>query len=135
MSKITDIAKEWVGTPWKHGQSTKHYGCDCVGFLLGIGKEAGVLPPETTLGNYHRIPRFDQIATTFDGMSQFYPVESYQQDDVLLLKIHNIAGHVALVADNDTIIHADNVRGVVQIPIGFWLHKIYKIYRICPPHL
>jgi len=132
---ISEIAKQWQGTPWRHNQSVKGVGCDCVGFLLGVGKECGVVPLDYQLGNYHRIPRFNQIAQTLDSLAQFVPVEQYQPEDILLFKMGNIAGHVGLALEGEMLIHADLERGVQIIPNTFWVPKIYKIYRICQQQL
>jgi cell wall-associated NlpC family hydrolase len=128
---ISEIAKQWQGTPWRHNQSVKGVGCDCVGFLLGVGKEAGVISPDYKLGNYHRIPRFNQITQTLDSLAQFVPVEQYQPEDILLFKMGNIVGHIGLALENEMLIHADMNRGVQIISNTFWVPKIYKIYRIC----
>lgn len=38
-------AREWIGTPYHHQQSTKGAGCDCVGLVRGVGIACGVMPP------------------------------------------------------------------------------------------
>ena len=135
MISISEIAKQWQGTPWRHNQSVKGVGCDYVGFLLGVGKEAGVVSSDYQLGNYHRIPRFDQIAQTFNSLDNFMLVDQYQPEDILLFKIGNIAGHIGLALEDEMLIHADLDHGVQIISNTFWVPKIYKIYRICQPQL
>lgn len=42
-SAIVAAARSWVGTPFQHQQSLKGVGVDCVGVILGVGRELGVL--------------------------------------------------------------------------------------------
>lgn len=37
--KIIDIARSWVGTPYRHQGALKHVGCDCLGLIQGIWDE------------------------------------------------------------------------------------------------
>lgn len=40
---IVAAARSWVGTPFAHQQSLKGVGVDCVGVILGVGRELGIL--------------------------------------------------------------------------------------------
>lgn len=40
---IVTAARSWVGTPFMHQQSLKGVGVDCVGVILGVGRELGLL--------------------------------------------------------------------------------------------
>lgn len=42
----SEIAKTWLGTPYKHQQSLKGYGCDCLGLLRGVWSEWMQTPAE-----------------------------------------------------------------------------------------
>jgi len=131
MSKLSSIALEWVGTPWIHNQSTKHLGCDCVGFLIGIGRESGIIPKDFSVPNYPRIPRFNSIINTLETIKSLYNVQSpYDIDDILVINYGQLVCHVALYLGNDKIIHADNLHGVHITAINFYKDKIAAIYRI-----
>lgn len=41
--EIQRAARDWIGTPFQHQQSLKGAGVDCVGLILGVGRELGVL--------------------------------------------------------------------------------------------
>jgi NlpC/P60 family putative phage cell wall peptidase len=43
ISEIVEAARSWVGTPFMHQQSLKGVGVDCVGVILGVGRELGIL--------------------------------------------------------------------------------------------
>lgn len=40
---IVAEARSWLGTPFMHQQSSQGVGVDCVGLILGVGRELGVL--------------------------------------------------------------------------------------------
>jgi NlpC/P60 family putative phage cell wall peptidase len=50
--RILEIARSWIGTPYRHQHSLKGVGADCLGLLRGVwkelyGVEAEVPPPYT----------------------------------------------------------------------------------------
>lgn len=58
---IVQTARTWLGTPYRHQHRHKGHGCDCVGLIIGVGKEAEILPtwtPENwrAHGAYSRSP-------------------------------------------------------------------------------
>jgi len=130
MKTITEIATEWLGTPWIHNQSVKGIGTDCVGLILGIGKEDGVIEPDFKLENYHRIPRQNEIIEFCNQQTYLKPIEILQPETVLVFKIGKIAGHVGISIDKDLVIHADNNYGVQLVPINFFLNKIAAKYEV-----
>jgi cell wall-associated NlpC family hydrolase len=133
MTTLTELSKDWIGTPWLHNQSTKKLGCDCVGFLIGLGKEAGVISPDFKVENYHRIPRFNQIIKTLDSISSLEripDIEDYQPEDILVIKYLSISCHLILYLGNDEIIHCDDMYGVHITTMNFFKDKISAIYRV-----
>ena len=43
---ITVLARGWLGTPYQHQASLKGVGCDCLGLVRGIWREAFGAEPE-----------------------------------------------------------------------------------------
>lgn len=41
---VVKTAREWVGTPYVHQHRQRGHAVDCVGLVIGVGIEAGVLP-------------------------------------------------------------------------------------------
>lgn len=37
--RAIEIAETWIGTPYRHQQSRRGVGCDCLGLMLGIWRE------------------------------------------------------------------------------------------------
>ena len=38
------LAREWIGTPYRHRASIKGVGVDCLGLVLGVWRELGTAP-------------------------------------------------------------------------------------------
>lgn len=38
-NQVLEIARTWVGTPYRHQASVKGSGCDCIGLITGIWRE------------------------------------------------------------------------------------------------
>ena len=59
--EIINLARGWLGTPFKHQGRVKNHGCDCLGFIIGVGKELDIKPKGKNLSeideiNYSQIP-------------------------------------------------------------------------------
>jgi NlpC/P60 family putative phage cell wall peptidase len=37
---LVTLARGWIGTPYRHQASLKGVGCDCLGLLRGVWREA-----------------------------------------------------------------------------------------------
>jgi cell wall-associated NlpC family hydrolase len=60
-TRIITAARTWVGTPYHHQAQLKGVGVDCVGLILGVGKEAGFMGPDVDdrfaeFDGYSRVP-------------------------------------------------------------------------------
>lgn len=45
--RIVTIARQWIGTPYRHQGAAKGIGCDCIGLIRGIWRELYGEEPET----------------------------------------------------------------------------------------
>lgn len=127
---VVETALTWLGTPWFSNQSNKGVGCDCVGFLAGVGTETGFLPPDYRLENHPRFDRGQVIKTELDRL--FEPVETVQSGNIILLGRMGLLTHVGIVIDPVSFIHASDVRrlGVRISDLSFHVGFIQKIYKI-----
>jgi len=127
--RIVEIARTWIGTPWKHNQSAKGLGTDCVGLLLGIGKELGMFPER--IPNYARIPQGDSLLRELEKYLLF--CSEYEDGDVLVFRRMGVITHVGIVSDkkNKQIIHATNHQkiGVVEVYYDIYESNIVGSYE------
>lgn len=138
--QVVQIARSWVGTPWKHQASLKGVGSDCGGLIRGVAVEAHLLPADYTSSpewapyrGYGRQPSGDGLlsacATLFD------PVETraYQVADILLMRFEGDPQHVAIVSartPHPYIVHAYlQARRVVENRLdAIWASRIVAAY-------
>lgn len=127
---VVETALTWLGTPWFNNQSTKQVGCDCVGFLAGVGRETGFLPSDYRLENHPRFDRGEVIKAELERL--FKPVENIESANIILLSRMGLLTHVGIVIDPISFIHASEVRrlGVRISDLSFHVGFIQKIYQI-----
>ncbi|MEP5154348.1 NlpC/P60 family protein [Planktotalea sp.] len=129
---VVAIAREWIGTPYRHQASRLHAGTDCLGLLRGIwrtlyGAEPEAVPPYS---QDWAEPQGDEVLlgaalrhlTVQDG--------AITPGDVLLFRMRKgaIAKHVGICAqtgDTPTFIHAYSGHAVVESPLSSpWQRRI-----------
>jgi cell wall-associated NlpC family hydrolase len=55
-AQVIAEARSWVGTPFAHQQRTKGLAVDCIGLLIGMGRELGMVEHAFDFNGYARIP-------------------------------------------------------------------------------
>lgn len=118
-------AVEWIDTPFKHNQSVKGIGADCVGVVRGIGHACGIQFADVPK-SYSRRP---------DGQLPCYlgrhlvTVSEPLPGDVLLIAFTDEPSHVALFIGNDEIVHAyAKVRRCIRQSMKGWETRIRAVY-------
>ncbi|QDP61602.1 MAG: hypothetical protein Tp138OMZ00d2C19078261_63 [Prokaryotic dsDNA virus sp.] len=132
--RLNEIARSWIGTPYRHQMSKKGVGCDCLGLLTGCWREyytgsdpEWVPPYSPTWGEHRRDDPFLAIAKRhMDGVS------CLEQADVLIFRMRPSVAikHVAVYTGNGTIIHAYSRHEVREEPYTrFWSSKMAGKFR------
>jgi len=55
-AEVISEARSWVGTPFAHQQRTKGQAVDCIGLLIGMGRELGMVERVFDFNGYGRVP-------------------------------------------------------------------------------
>lgn len=55
--ELTALARSWIGVPFLH-QGNNRLGCDCRGFIVGLAREAGILPAD-----FHEVKDYGRAPT------------------------------------------------------------------------
>lgn len=112
MKAISEVivaeARQWIGTPFVWGQSQKGVGCDCKGLVQGVAREIGLPEAQTFYATFasYRPDKPVPTALLKEGMAKvFAGADQMKPGDVLLLKMHGRAQHLAICC-GDTAIHA-----------------------------
>jgi cell wall-associated NlpC family hydrolase len=105
---IVTAARGWVGTPFHHQGRVRGVGCDCIGLVIGVAKELGILDYDYT--GYGRIPNplvfGRELAANLDRTDRPEP------GTVLWFAFNSAPQHVGIVTDTG-LIHAYAVAGRV----------------------
>lgn len=144
---IISCAKTWVGTRFQHQgrikKTSNHKGgCDCIGLILGVGKELDIqtrqLHPITTLDrhNYRRQPNDFILQESLDSAFYARPWQQCRSGDILLFCLTDTPQHVAFLSEdnkgNKNLIHSYlQARKVVEHHFdSYWQERAIAGYRL-----
>lgn len=123
-----DIARKWLGTPFKHQGRSRGIGVDCAGLAIGIARDHGIEVHDVT--GYTRLPRDDAMRQLIE--QQCIRIDAIEIGAILYMP-HAGTLHLAIVTrlDPTYIIHAYQPVGrVIEHRLdGAWLRRVQRIYR------
>lgn len=133
--EIIEVAKTWIGTPYRHQASVLGVGCDCIGLVRGVWREL-IGPEPEPMRPYSQ----DWAEAGGDenllaiGETHFDPIapDTFARGDVLLFRFRDgvPAKHVGIATSRDTMIHAHDRAKVAEIAIiPFWRRRIVAAFR------
>lgn len=136
-SDIIREARQWVGTPYHHQSYIKYVGCDCVGLIVGAGRNSGVLDITDkeiqSFAGYGRVPNTDRMR--FHMRRFLVETDDPQVGDIAWIEwISGLPMHLAILSEyngRQTIIHSFRDAGkVVEHTLSrIWKHKIHSYWR------
>lgn len=137
-ARVVKIARNWVGTPYRHQATCRGAGCDCLGLLRGIWRELHGSEPQA-------VPPYSRDWAEPEGREALLeaattwltPAASADAapGDVIVFRMRDgaIAKHVgvqAMTGAEATFIHAYERHGVVESPLSDpWARRIAGRYR------
>jgi len=102
--RIIQLARSYVGTPYHHQARVPGVGIDCVGILVCIVREIGIVPAEWDYNNYLSEAQDDAL---LDILNQYLvTTASPESGDVLTFRMGRWPHHVAVLSGENTIIHS-----------------------------
>ena len=131
-TRIVQLARECLGTPFLHQGRTINRGMDCAGVLVHVFMGLGMEYRDRAA--YPRRPyrgMLEQIMADQPHLKSVYKSE-LQSGDIVLFRIRVAPQHIGVCAGN-TLIHTYYETGrVVEQSIAPWLPSITHVYRIAP---
>lgn len=135
--RLADAARAWIGTPYRHQASAKGAGCDCLGLVRGIwrealGREPIDVPPYTA--DWSEPTREETLWINARALMVEKPVAAHATGDVILFRMRDgsVAKHLGIVGrtgDAPTFIHAYTGHGVVESPLSApWARRIVACF-------
>lgn len=133
--EIVAVARDWIGTPYRHQASVSGVGADCLGLLRGIWRdffedEPEPVPPYTP--DWAEALKQDTLLEAAQRHLIEIPIGSAQAGDVLLFRmgLGHPAKHCAIVSGPDRIIHAYWGRAVCETRlVPWWRQRIAAAFE------
>jgi NlpC/P60 family putative phage cell wall peptidase len=126
--KIIAFARTWIGTPARHQAALKGVGCDCLGLLRGVWREAMGAEPETpppyTPDWAEALGRETFAEAARRHLAEIAPAEA-GAGDVLLFRwrAHLPAKHAGILTAPDRMIHAQEHAAVTEVALNDWWRR------------
>lgn len=132
--QVVAAAKGWLGTPYLHQAAKKNLGCDCLGLILGVGRELGVdlpgkVPP------YSASWRDPNAGTLLQDRADHHLRRQNSRPpcpgDILLFRMRRDlpAKHCAILIAPDQMIHAQEGVGTIQLAFDApWQRRLVAHY-------
>lgn len=133
---VVQEAETWLGTPYRHQHTTKHFGCDCLGLIRGIYREILGDEPEKVPPYSPSWGEFGRSELLIEAASRHLILETsgiYKPGQVLIFRMQQgrMAKHCAIMGNKDDMIHAyQSVGSVVKHEFNtFWEKKLVKVFE------
>ncbi len=136
---IVAVAREWIGTPYRHQACAKGAGTDCLGLIRGVWAELYGKPPELPPPYTPDWAERSGVETLRGAAARHMrpvPLQEARIGDVLLFRMspHSPAKHAAILSAPDKIIHAYWARAVTEsFLIPYWQSR--RAYAFQFPNL
>jgi NlpC/P60 family putative phage cell wall peptidase len=144
---VIELAKDWIGTPYLHGQSRFRYGSDCLGLVMGVWRDLygcqyrGQIPPYRA--NWREIdPDLDILGLMSKAMIRLdNPLDAKAGDVVLFsLKEGLPPKHMGILSNDKKpwgadgrLIHAYWGQGVLESSLRpFWEGRAKAAFSFPP---
>ncbi len=131
--RIVAEARSWIGTPYRHQQSCRGAGTDCLGLVRGVWREVVGGEPEP-------IPAYTADWSEAFGREDLLTAArkwlrprcdgAMEQGDILLFRMCEgaVAKHLGIVSrsgGSPAFIHAYSGQGVVESPLSTpWVRRV-----------
>jgi NlpC/P60 family putative phage cell wall peptidase len=140
MTTRTDIvaaARTWAETPFHHQARLKGVGCDCIGLVIGVARELGLVMPEFDIAGYPRVPDGTTLMATARLHMAEISREAMQPGDVVVVSFDRDPQHFGILGDYRhgglSIIHgASNPGRVIETRLMFSEHMKFVAAFVLP---
>lgn len=113
-----EVARSWIGTPYRHQASAKGAGCDCLGLVRGVWRamERADLPMPPYTPDWDEVAREDVLLNEARKNLIERPDGVREVGDVLLfrMRVGAVAKHLGILSEPTAFIHAYSGHGVIE---------------------
>jgi cell wall-associated NlpC family hydrolase len=110
--QIVNAARAWLDTPFHHQARLRGVGVDCIGLVIGVSRELGLIAPDFDITAYPRTPDGTSLmATAREHMTEI-DRDVMQPGDVVVVSFDKEPQHFGILGDYRhgglSIIHASS---------------------------
>lgn len=113
-----EVARSYIGTPYRHQGRKQGVGVDCLGLLILVARAVGWVPPEYNVTGYRRMPDGYKLIDHLRRELVEIPYEEMSPGDFLCVRFDKHPHHVGVIGDYHlgglSLIHANSVTGRVE---------------------
>ena len=128
---ILTAARQCIGMPFRHQGRMLGCGLDCAGVAIHVARQIGV--GHFDVSGYGRTPANGQLEQSLDSQPCLERVmlNDHQPGDLLLMRFASDPQHLAILTDQQTIIHAYESVGICceHRLSSMWAARIVRVYR------
>jgi len=95
---VVQAARGWVGTPYHHQARLNGVGVDCVGVVIGVARELGIVASDFDVSAYPRMPDGKSLM----GLAELHmrrSDEPIQPGQVIVVAFDTDPQHMGIVGD------------------------------------
>lgn len=135
---VVEVARRWLGTPYRHQQSCRGVGTDCLGLIRGIWREVVGAEPETVpayTADWSEAFAREDLLTAASRWLRPGRASGPSTGEVLLFRMQDgaVAKHLAVLTedgDRPRFIHAYQGHGVVESTLSApWARRVIAWYE------
>ncbi|HOW94117.1 MAG TPA: NlpC/P60 family protein [Mycolicibacterium fallax] len=126
--QFVDLARSWVGVPFQHQGRTRR-GTDCVGLVIVVARELGLIPKDFERRDYGRLPTRGELEAKLQ--QHLAPADRPIPGSIVAIRWNASIAHVA-VCTGGTLIHAyEKVGRVVEHGFrGRWVRMVDSTWLV-----
>lgn len=113
---IAEEAKRWLGTPFEHMGCVIHKGVDCMGLIIGVLKNVGLLSKEFQpeyVSNQFMLHHSEEILLNrVRAYANLVDRDNLAEGDFIFFQFGRCVSHSGIYLKNDLFIHSENKKGV-----------------------
>ncbi len=116
-TRVVAAARDWLGTPFHHQARLKAVGVDCIGLVIGVARELGMVQQDFDVTGYSRYPDGRALMAMAREKMTWVPLDQLQIGDVVVVGFDKLPQHFGIIGDyrhgGFSIIHAASAYGKV----------------------
>ena len=97
--QVVEAARGWLETPFHHQARLKGVGVDCIGLVIGVARELGLVAPDFDITAYSRMPDGNSLMAYANWHLTQVEFEELAPGHILVLAIDQEPQHFGVVGD------------------------------------